>query len=63
MTQIQIDLDSKFIARTILKDGRDAPFSKPMETILTQVLSHEASERVTNSIERLNEEIRRRGRV
>ena len=46
MAQVQINLDSKLLHELFSKDGRDEAFSKLMETILNQVLSHEASEQL-----------------
>ncbi|HCX73618.1 MAG TPA: IS256 family transposase, partial [Candidatus Cloacimonas sp.] len=46
MAQVQINLDSKLLHELFLKDGKDEAFSKLMEMILNQILSHEASEQL-----------------
>ena len=46
MAQLQINMESELLHELFSKDGRDAAFSKLLETILNQVLSHEATEQL-----------------
>ncbi len=46
MTQIQINMDSELLHGLFSKEGRDEAFSRLLETILNQVLSHQASEQL-----------------
>ena len=46
MTQVQINLDTEILHGLFSKEGRDDAFSKLLETILNQVLSHQATEQL-----------------
>ncbi|HDR05948.1 MAG TPA: IS256 family transposase [Candidatus Marinimicrobia bacterium] len=46
MAQLQINMESELLHELFSKDGRDAAFNKLLETILNQVLSHEATEQL-----------------
>lgn len=46
MTQVQINIDSELLHELFSKDGKDEAFGKLLETILNQVLSHQASEQL-----------------
>ncbi|MCD6200124.1 MAG: IS256 family transposase [Deltaproteobacteria bacterium] len=46
MAQVQVNLDMEIVHELFSKDGRDAGLSKLLETILNQILEHQATEQL-----------------